>query len=183
MIKIEFSEDERKKLQHERFHHPVPQVQRKLEAVYLKAMDLPHQEICRLTEICPNTLRNYLSDYQKGGIDRLKNWGYKGAVNGLTPHNDTLESEFLARPPASVKEARARILSLTGVDKSMTRVRAYLHDLGLTRRKVAAVPAKADIDGQEEFKKKALSHALPKQKQVNGPSFLWMPRTSSTQHF
>ena len=183
MIDIEFSIEERKTLHYERFHYPVPQVQRKMEAVYLKAMGLSHQEICRLTEICPNTLRTYFSDYQKGGIDQLKKWGYKGAVNSLAPHNDTLEAEFLARPPASVKEARARILTLTGVDRSMTRVRTYLHDLGMTRRKVAAVPAKADIDGQEEFKKKVLSRVLPKPRQVNGPSFLWMPRTSSMQHF
>lgn len=183
MIKIKFTTEQIATLRYERFHYPVPQVQRKMDALYLKAMGLPHHEICRITVICPNTLRNYFSEYMTGGIDELKKLGYHGAVNGLTPHNSTLEAEFRARPPATVKEARARIKELTGVERSMTRVRTYLYSIGMARRKVAAVPAKADLMQQEEFKKNNSNRALSRRKPANGRSILWMPRTLSTQRF
>jgi transposase len=181
MLRIEFTDKEIAALQHERFHYPVPQVQRKMEALYLKSMGLSHKEISRLTQICPNTLRNYFAEYLTGGIAELKRLGYRGAINGLAPYQDTLEAEFKDHPPATVKEARARIKELTGVERSMTRVRGYLYSLGMVRRKVAAVPAKANLAAQEEFKKNNSNHALPKPKRENVPSFLWMPPTSSTR--
>jgi hypothetical protein len=37
MLKIESSEADVKALQHERYHHPHPLVQRKMEVIYLKS--------------------------------------------------------------------------------------------------------------------------------------------------
>ncbi len=41
MIALEFSEQEKKALYYERFHHPHPRVQLKIEAVWLKSQDIP----------------------------------------------------------------------------------------------------------------------------------------------
>lgn len=71
MITLEFSEQEKQALYYERFHHPHPRVQLKLEAVWLKSQDLPHQQICQLARISENTLRNYLQDYPAVGVERL----------------------------------------------------------------------------------------------------------------
>jgi hypothetical protein len=68
MIKIEFSEEDKKKIDYERYNHPHPRVQRKMEALWLKSQDIAHNEICRLTGISKDTLIRYLKAYRKGGI-------------------------------------------------------------------------------------------------------------------
>jgi hypothetical protein len=46
MIHIDFTPEQIDALHHERFHHPHPRVQQKIEAVYLKSQGLLHQDIC-----------------------------------------------------------------------------------------------------------------------------------------
>ena len=72
MIKIEFTEEEKRALNYERYSYPHPRVQRKMEALWLKSQGLSHKRICQLAGISPNTLRSYLQEYQRGGIDALK---------------------------------------------------------------------------------------------------------------
>jgi hypothetical protein len=72
MIKIEFAPDEIDALEYERYHHPDPKVQKKMEALYLKSQGIVHQEICRLCRISKPTLIVYLKQYQKGGVEQLK---------------------------------------------------------------------------------------------------------------
>ena len=72
MIHLEFTEEEKQSLYYERFHHPHPRVQLKAEVIWLKSQNLPHQQICQLAGISPNTWRTYCQDYQEGGIEKLK---------------------------------------------------------------------------------------------------------------
>lgn len=72
MIKLEFSQAQAEALNYERYHHPHPRVQRKMEALWLKSQGLRHQEICRLTGIGSTTLTGYLRAYQQGGLEALK---------------------------------------------------------------------------------------------------------------
>ena len=59
MIYLEFSEQEQQSLYYERFNHPHPRVQKKMEALWLKSQKLPHHQISKLAGISPNTLRSY----------------------------------------------------------------------------------------------------------------------------
>jgi Homeodomain-like domain len=68
MIHIEFSEQEKRALDYERYHHPHPHVQRKMEALWLKSQKLPHKDICRCTGISKHTLCTYLQSYKQGGL-------------------------------------------------------------------------------------------------------------------
>lgn len=52
-----------------------------------------------------------------------------------------------------MKEAAQKIEELTGIERSTQRVRIFLKGLGLKYRKVGMVPAKADPEVQDEFKK------------------------------
>lgn len=72
MVKIEFTLAEIDALESERYRHPAPRVQRKMEAVYLKSQGMAHHEICRICRITEPTLVAYLKQYQDGGIERLK---------------------------------------------------------------------------------------------------------------
>ena len=51
------------------------------------------------------------------------------------------------------KEAMEKIEQLTGLRRSPDRVRVFLKSLGMECRKVGMVPAKADPQRQESFKK------------------------------
>jgi transposase len=154
MINIEFTEAEREALNYERYHHPHPRVQRKMEALWLKSQNLAHKEISRLTGICSVTLTSYLREYQQGGIERLKSIHFYRPVSELSPHRATLEEYFREHPPANVKEAMAKIEQRTGIRRSENRVREFLNSLGMKCRKVGMVPAKANAEEQEAFKKR-----------------------------
>lgn len=168
MIRIEFSEEEMKKLNHERYHHPHPQVQKKMEVLYLKSQGLSHQEIRRICQISKTTLVSYLRQYQQGGIEQLKQLNYKGQPSHLNRQAQTLESYFKNHPPRSVGEAQAKIEELTGIKRSPTQIRNFLKRMGMSCRKVGFIPGKgADpekIEEQEAFRKQKLEPLLEEAK-------------------
>jgi hypothetical protein len=79
-------------------------------------------------------------------------------------HRVMLQEHFERHPPETVKKAIADIHRLTGIKLKREAVRIFLHRLGLSVRKVGMVPAKADSQIQEEFKKK---HLEPKLNEAN----------------
>jgi len=178
MIKIEFSDSDMAALSYERYHHPHPFVQRKMEALWLKSKGLAHKDICRLMDICSTTLTDYLRDYREGGIEGLKTLAFRRPRSDLEDYRATLEGYFREHPPASVKEAMAKIEELTGIKRSPDRVRAFLKRMGMKCRKVGTIPAKADVEAQEDFKKSSSSRAWRKPRSDNAWSFSSMPRTS-----
>ena len=164
MIKIEFSEEEIQQLNYERYHHPHPRVQKKMEVLYLKSRGLSHQEICRLCYICKTTLVSYLRQYQQGGIERLKQLKYKGQPSQLNEQNSTIEAYFQKHPPRTVSEAQAKIKALTGIKRNPTQIRAFLYRLGMRCRKVGFIPGKGSdskkIEEQEQFRRQQLEPLL-----------------------
>jgi len=160
MLKLEFSTEEIAALHYERFHHPHPRVQLRMEAVYLKSQQLPHQEICRLAGITGNTLRAYLRAYTAGGLARLKQLNFYQPPSPLWAQRASIEQQLTAHPPATIKQARALIAAQTGIARSPTQIRAFLHRLGLKCRKVGMLPAKADVEQQAAFRTQALEPRL-----------------------
>lgn len=156
MITLTFTEAEVAALHYERYHHPHPRVQQKMEALYLKSQDLPHALIARLVGVCETTLRAYFQDYQEGGIERLKQLNFYQPQSALAPHAASLEEHFRAHPVATIAQAQAVIEQHTGIKRSPTQVRHFLRSLGLQRRKVGVIPAKADSAQQETFKTQEL---------------------------
>jgi transposase len=160
MINISFSESDIKQLQHERFHHPHHRVQIKMEAVLLKSQGLKHKEICKILGISGNTLRSYIRDYREGGIEKLKEINFYKPKSELEKHRWTIEEYFRKCPPTDIKEAMHKIEGLTGIKRSKNRVREYLKSIGMKRRKVGMIPAKADVEEQERFVKEELTPRL-----------------------
>ena len=56
MIRTSFNDEEIQALKYERYHHPHPRIQQKMEALLLKSQGLQHTQICQLTGISANTL-------------------------------------------------------------------------------------------------------------------------------
>ena len=141
MIRIQFTKEEIKALDYERYHLPHPRVQKKMEALWLKSQGLSHGEIARLTLISPNTLRAYLRQYLEGGIEALKIVNFSQQPSELMDHHQTLFDYFRQHPPATIKEAQAKIKELTGIKRSQNRVRLFLKSIGIKRYKVETIPA------------------------------------------
>lgn len=160
MIKLKFTPEIIDQLYQERTRHPHPRVRQRMEAVYLKALGLPHQEIGRIVRISQTTLREYLQMYQRGGIEALKELNFHQPKSDLDDHQDGLRQEFDQRPPATIDEAADRIEKLTGLRRSPTQVAEFLKKLGLKRRKVASVPAKAEPEKQQDFLDERLTPRL-----------------------
>jgi transposase len=159
MLKLEFTPEVIEALRHERFHYPHPHVQLKLEVLYLKSQGLAGEHIQRLCAISKATYYRYLEEYRKGGLAHLKEVTVSARESALHAYRGTLEAYFLAHPPATVAEAQAKMAELTGITRGPTQVRQFLHGLGMTPRKVGTIPAKAEVEVQEAFKKKVWSRA------------------------
>ena len=153
MITIEFTEEEKKALNHERFHHPHPKVQRKMEALWLKSHGESHNKIAKLTGVTVNMVTHYIKEYKTGGIERLKQLNFYRHHSQLEKHTKSIEEDFKDHPPATIKEAMDRIEKLTGLKRSDVQTGKFLKRIGFKRRKVGMVPAKADVKEQEDFKK------------------------------
>ena len=177
MLNIDFSKEEIDTLFKERYLHPHPRVQRRMEALYLKSQKVPHAKIRELVKISSRTLVDWIRAYQEGGIDALKQLNWKGAKGALNPHKDVLEDHFKRFPPTSVKDACIKIKELIGIERKESAVRDFLRSIGMSFRKTGNVPGKADPLKQEEFKKKLWSLSSKKQKKENEKCFSSMQPT------
>lgn len=123
---LEFTPDLIAEIRYQRYHHLVPLVQRRMEALLLKAHHVPHGQIEAIVGVTGNTLREYFELYQHGGIEKLKEIHYSKPESALVKHMVSLEAYFRDNPPASIKEAQKEIEDLTGVKRSETQVREFL---------------------------------------------------------
>ena len=125
-----------------------------MEALWLKSQESLHHQIAALTGISANTLRAYLRHYQTGGIEALKQLNYRRQESELLAHRTTIEAYFRTNAPATIKEAVAKIYELTAIQRSESRVREFFKKIGIEYRKVGHIPAEADVEAQEDFKKR-----------------------------
>lgn len=185
MINLEFSEADIATLHYERYHHPHPQVQRKMEALYLKSQGLRHHQICDLCQIkSRTTLVTYFRQYAEGGIEALKSLYYKGQSSQLNQHMASLKAHFAAHPPHTAAAAQAEIERLTGIKRSPTQIKAFLKRMGMSCRKVGYVPGKAanreKIAEQEQFLADELEPRIAEAQAGTRALFSWMLPTLYT---
>jgi transposase len=141
MRRFGFTEEELQTIGYERYYHPNPRVQRRMEILWLKSQGETHERIAVLAKVSRRTVQRLLDSFESGGLESVRSFGEKGRENGLAPHRESLEASFRERPPRSVAEARQRIKELTGVERSFTQVRLFLRGtLGFHWRKTGAVP-------------------------------------------
>jgi transposase len=125
-IQFEFTPEILKELYYHRYNHLAPLVQRRMEALWLKAHGLPHGQIAELVGVTENTLREYFALYAQGRVEKLKELNYYRPESQLNAHVISLEAYFREHPPASIKEAQQQVEAITGVQRSETQVREFL---------------------------------------------------------
>jgi transposase len=136
-----FSEAVVETIARERYHHPDPRVQERMEILWLKSKSQPHERIAGLANVSRSTVQRTLRIYAAKGLDGVRSFGWKGQPSALTPHRTTIEEEFRKHPPHTAHQAARRIEELTGVQRKPSRVRKFLkEDLGMKCLKVAPIP-------------------------------------------
>jgi len=156
MRRFEFTEEQRQTIAGERFCHPDPAVQRRMEILWLKLHGETHERIAVLTDTSRRTVQRVLDLFWNGGLAAVRQFHWYQPTSELTAHASTLEEEFRQRPPHTVAEACQRIEELTGVVRSREQVRLFLkQQLGLNWRKVAAVPVPPKQSVEEHAAKQA----------------------------
>jgi transposase len=140
MRRITFTDDDLSAIALERYYHPEPFVQRKMEVLWLKAQGLTHEAIARLASVSRSSVQRHLREYLTGGLAAIRRYPWKGQRSALDGYRASLEDHFRQHPPRSVKEAQHVIAQRTGLRRGATQVRRFLRRLGLQPRRVAAVP-------------------------------------------
>jgi len=185
MIELAFTPEIIEELHYERFNHPHPRVQLKMEAIYLRGKGFSCKDVCSICKISKWTLINYTKDFTSGGVEALKKFDYSGRSSSLEKHVKTLKEEFGKRPPHTASEAAERIEKLTGVKRKLTQVKAFLKLNGFKYRKAGHVPGKRCTEEkkkeQADFLENELKPRLKEVKKGKRDLFFWMPRTLSTE--
>lgn len=122
-----------------------------MEALLLKSFGISDDQITTLVDICENTLRTYLEQYRGGGVERLKEIHFYQPTSELQLHHQTMKDYFEKHPVVTVSEASHLIEKITGIKRAETQTRHFIKSLGLERRKVGSIPAKADVEKQKIF--------------------------------
>ena len=114
----------------DRFHHPAPKVQRRMEVLWLTAHGVPRAEVVRLSAASRASVQRYLDAYRDGGLDAVRQLRYVVPTSALDTHAPTLEAHFRDHPPRTTADAQATIERLTGVRRGLTQVRQFLKKVG-----------------------------------------------------
>src|SRR2546421_6548648 len=99
MRAVTFSEADVEAIRHERYHHPEPRVQRRMEILWLKHHGLTHQRIATLAGVSRSSVQRCLDDFLQGGLEQVRRLAYRGPTNQLDEHSASLEEHFRRQPP------------------------------------------------------------------------------------
>jgi transposase len=123
---FDFSPEEVEEINYQRYNHLAPIVQRRMDAIRLKAYGMLHKQIAEIISISENTLRDYFELYEQGGLEKLKEIHYYQPESERKEHIVSLEAYFREHPPATIKQAQHEVEIITGVRRSETQIREFL---------------------------------------------------------
>jgi transposase len=126
MARLTFTEEVQQALHQERFAHPHPRVQQRMEVLWLISQGIAYPQAARLAGVSEATVDRYVALYRQGGLEALRELKWGSGTSELLDHRDSLEESFRQNPPHTVAEARQRIKDVTGIERGLTQVRAFL---------------------------------------------------------
>jgi len=153
MLKVNIKEEDKAVFAKERYEHPHPRVNQRMDSLHLKAKGRSNQDICDILDICNNTLLGYFRMYNSGGVDKLRETNFNRPKSELEKYLHEIKQYFIGNPPSSISEAAAKIKEITGIERGQTQVRKFLKHLGFRCLTVGVVPAKALTEEKKTSKK------------------------------
>jgi transposase len=165
MLTLQISQADLQVLNYERFYYPCPLVQKRLHAVYFKAkLGYSNQQVAELCDLHAYTVSKYVHCYKNQGFTGLLKVGYGTNQSELETHQSSILTDFAQHPPVSVNQAKERIQALTAIERSPSRVLAFMKRHQLSFRKLGHIPAKADSEKQALWLKEIFEPYLQKAK-------------------
>ena len=123
---LKFSDADHHTLATERYQHPEPRVQRRMEVLWLLSQGETQARVGQLAGVSKATVERYVALFRRCGIPGLREFHWVKPISVLETHRPTLEAEFRERPPHTVAEAIQRIETITGVRRKETQAREFL---------------------------------------------------------
>ncbi len=165
MLPLNLSEAEIQELNYERFHYPCPIVQKRLTAVFLTAtIKASISTISYMAGLHRHSVDYWVKVYQTEGFESLCKVHYGTNKSELENHAESIIHSFAIQPPMYAREAKSRIEDLTGISRSPTQVRTFMKRHGLRYIKMGHIPAKADIEQQQQWVTTTLEPAIEEAK-------------------
>jgi transposase len=135
-------------------------IRRKLLALKMRDAGAPLEMIASSLSVSIRTVSNYISEFLEGGLRAtLEDRAYV-PESCLDPYFGKLEESFRKEPVGCAKQARVRIVKLTGIELSPRQVRRVMRSLGMRYRKAGQIPGKADGQRQMDFLEEELRPKL-----------------------
>jgi transposase len=125
-VPLTFTEEDLEALSKDRYEHPDPRVQRRMEVLWLVSQGVARVKAAQLAGVTRATAERYVVIYRTKGVDGLRHFGWRKPVSELEKYRGSLEESFKKNPPHTVAEAAARIKEETGLERKPTQVRAFL---------------------------------------------------------
>jgi len=115
-------------------------VRRKMDVLWLLHHGQTRAHAAEIAGVARGTVQRYVSEYREGGLEALQGTERVVPVSALEAHRERILASLQERPVSSVAEAAARIEQLTGLRRSPSQVRQFLHRQGLRWQRLAAIP-------------------------------------------
>lgn len=153
MYRVEISVEDRTKIDKLRNDHPNKLVRKRLSVLYFKSLNFTHKAIQIAVGCSSKLVTSALKMYLKGRLHEILEVRRHVRVSELEVHRNLIIKKFRESPPATVKEAAAVLYEITNLKRGLTQTKKFLYKIGLKPRMTAPIPAKADTEQQEDFKK------------------------------
>lgn len=137
---------------------------RKLMALKMRVSGVPLKMIASSLGVSERTVFNYVSEYRSGSLASTMEDRAYSPDSSIEPFWELLDSDFRREPVGCAKQARVRILKLTGITLSPSQTRRVMTKLGMRYRKAGQIPGKADGQLQLEFLEKEMRPKLDEAK-------------------
>jgi transposase len=126
MARLTFTDEQKQAFRTERFEHPHPRVQLRMEVLWLISLGETYSNAARLAGVSEPTVDRYVAVYREQGIEGLKRFDWKIPISELVAHQTSLEEMFRADPPHTTAEASRRIEEAIGIKRGLTQTRKFL---------------------------------------------------------
>ena len=98
-----------------------------------------------------NSISEWIATSKAAGIDALLAVSYGTNKSQLESHAANIVELFTAQPPRSIAEAVIKVTELTGIERSQTRLRAFMARHKFRCLKTGHIPAKVNTTQQKEW--------------------------------
>jgi len=148
---------------HQNHIHPV--VRQRAHVLLLRTQRLRNAQISSITGLSETTIIDYAHQYLQEGETWLTTLNFRKPTGKLKPFDAQIKAHFEKYPVSTIAQACKAVQELVGVTVKNTQMRQYLKEnLGMAWRKVGSVPAKVDVEVQQQFHDEKLQPRLEEAK-------------------